>query len=43
MANLFVDQAYKLDIRSMVSAAIKHGRNRVLTKRTPLWLEPGRP
>ena len=43
MANLFVDQAYKLDIRSLVAAALKRGANPVLRKQTPLWLEPGRP
>ena len=43
MANLFVDQAYKLDIRSMVAAARKRGANPVLRHPIPLWLEPGRP
>ena len=43
MASLFVDQAYKLDIRSLVAAARKRGAGPVLAPKTPLWLELGRP
>jgi hypothetical protein len=43
MASLFVDQAYKLDIRSLVADAGKRGANQVLRHPIPLWLESGRP
>jgi hypothetical protein len=40
---LFLDQAYKLDVRSLVSAAGKLGYGHVLRKNTPLWVVPGEP